>query len=85
MGESFLEKKKALIEQLKSEGFVKDEAVIRAFMKVPREEFVPDELRNLAYDDRPLPIPGGQTISAPHGEASLASLGDTCASLCVTF
>ncbi|MEM1511168.1 MAG: hypothetical protein QXW47_00790 [Candidatus Jordarchaeales archaeon] len=69
MNESLLEKKKALIERLKLEGFVKDEAVIRAFMKVPREDFVPDELRDSAYDDRPLPIPGGQTISAPHREA----------------
>lgn len=67
MNESFLEKKRTLIERLKAEGFVKDEAVVRAFMKVPREEFVPDELRECAYDDRPLPIPGGQTISAPHG------------------
>lgn len=65
MNDSLLEKKKALIERLKEEGFVRDEVVIRAFMKVPREEFVPEDLRKYAYDDRPLPIPGGQTISAP--------------------
>jgi protein-L-isoaspartate(D-aspartate) O-methyltransferase len=32
---------------------------------VPREKFVPKELRNSAYDDRPLPIGYGQTISQP--------------------
>ena len=34
--------------------------------KVPREKFVPKELRNSAYDDRPLPIGYGQTISQPY-------------------
>lgn len=34
--------------------------------KVPRELFVPKEFYNQVYSDTPLPIPGGQTISAPH-------------------
>ena len=33
--------------------------------KVPREEFVPPDLRINAYENEPLPIPGGQTISQP--------------------
>src|SRR2546430_2632660 len=33
---------------------------------VPREKFVPKDLRNIAYDDRPLPIGYGQTISQPY-------------------
>ncbi len=34
--------------------------------KVPRELFVPEELRDTTYDDRPVPLPFGQTISQPY-------------------
>lgn len=44
---------------------VRDERVIEAMGAVPRERFVPADLRDSAYDDRPLPIGGGQTISQP--------------------
>jgi len=44
---------------------VRDERVIDAMASVPRERFVPDELRRAAYDDRALPIGEGQTISQP--------------------
>ncbi|NJD06429.1 MAG: protein-L-isoaspartate(D-aspartate) O-methyltransferase [Methylococcaceae bacterium] len=40
--------------------------VLRAMAKVPRHEFVPVPLRDAAYDDRPLPIGHGQTISQPY-------------------
>jgi protein-L-isoaspartate(D-aspartate) O-methyltransferase len=40
--------------------------VLDAFRAVPRECFVPDELREYAYADRPLPIGGRQTISQPY-------------------
>jgi protein-L-isoaspartate(D-aspartate) O-methyltransferase len=40
-------------------------AVVDAMASVPREEFVPAELRRHAYDDRALPIGEGQTISQP--------------------
>jgi len=43
-----------------------DERVIAAMRKVPRHEFVPAELRSRAYDDNPLPIGEGQTISQPY-------------------
>jgi protein-L-isoaspartate(D-aspartate) O-methyltransferase len=39
--------------------------VLQAMRDVPRHEFVPEELRPFAYDDRPLPIGHGQTISQP--------------------
>ena len=58
-------KRKALIEQLKREGYLKSERVIKAFESVPREDFVPEECRAHAYDDEPLPLFAGQTISAP--------------------
>ncbi len=42
------------------------EATLSAMRAVPRHEFVPENRRDRAYDDRPLPIGDGQTISAPH-------------------
>lgn len=44
---------------------IKDERVLAAMRAVPRHEFVPEEHRLNAYDDRPLPIGHGQTISQP--------------------
>ncbi len=55
-----------MVERLVSMGIIKSEAVRRAAEVVPRELFVPPEYRGQAYDDRPLPIGEGQTISAPH-------------------
>jgi len=45
---------------------IKDPRVIEAMSKVPRHLFVPEDLRESAYDDRPLPIGEGQTISQPY-------------------
>lgn len=44
---------------------IKDERVLAAMRTVPRHEFVPEDVRFSAYDDRPLPIGHGQTISQP--------------------
>ena len=44
-----------------------------AIRAVPRHEFVPEGRRQHAYDDRPLPIDEGQTISAPHMVAIMAT------------
>lgn len=54
-----------LVADLKRWGYIKTPAVERALITVPREEFIPEHRRNEAYDDMPLPIPYGQTISAP--------------------
>jgi protein-L-isoaspartate(D-aspartate) O-methyltransferase len=43
-----------------------DERVLDAMRRVPRELFVPEELRSRAYDDAALPIGAGQTISQPY-------------------
>src|SRR5215470_17791132 len=51
--------------QIESRG-VRDEAVLSAMRKIPRERFVPESLAEIAYDDRPLPIGEGQTISQPY-------------------
>jgi protein-L-isoaspartate(D-aspartate) O-methyltransferase len=45
---------------------VHDPRVLDALRTVPREAFVPPELADMAYDDRPLPIEAGQTISQPY-------------------
>jgi protein-L-isoaspartate(D-aspartate) O-methyltransferase len=45
---------------------VKDKAVLMALRKVPRHRFVPATWRGLAYNDEPLPIGHGQTISQPY-------------------
>jgi protein-L-isoaspartate(D-aspartate) O-methyltransferase len=52
---------------------VRDERVLRAFAAVPRERFVPPELRRHAYADRALPIGHGQTISQPFMVAAIVA------------
>jgi protein-L-isoaspartate(D-aspartate) O-methyltransferase len=50
--------------------------VIQAMYEVPREFFVPEHLADYAYDDTPLPIGYGQTISAPHMVAIMCDILD---------
>lgn len=57
--------------QLRDRG-IRDERVLAAMEAVPRHHFVPPGERALAYDDRPLPIGGGQTISQPWIVARMA-------------
>ena len=45
---------------------VRSALVLAAMAKVPREEFLPERLREFAYEDAPLPIAEGQTISQPY-------------------
>jgi protein-L-isoaspartate(D-aspartate) O-methyltransferase len=52
-------------QQLKPRG-IKDERVLAAMARVPREEFVPQNARAEAYEDGPLPIGYDQTISQPY-------------------
>jgi protein-L-isoaspartate(D-aspartate) O-methyltransferase len=56
--------------QIVSRG-VADEGVLDAFRKTPRELFVPANLRSSAYDDTPLPLSRGQTISQPYIVAAM--------------
>jgi protein-L-isoaspartate(D-aspartate) O-methyltransferase len=55
---------------------VKDEQVLQAIREVPRHRFVPQEQVGRAYDDRPLPIGFGQTISQPYVVALMTELLD---------
>ena len=52
---------------------IKDQAVISAMLAVPRHAFVPMELQAQAYDDAPLPIGSGQTISQPYIVAAMTA------------
>jgi protein-L-isoaspartate(D-aspartate) O-methyltransferase len=53
---------------------VLDSRVADAIAAIPRHEFVPDELRRFAYENRPLPIGAGQTISQPYIVALMTDL-----------
>jgi len=53
---------------------ITDPLVLEAMRKVPRHLFVPEELRGSAYEDRPLPIGHGQTISQPYIVALMTQL-----------
>ena len=65
-GDHYAELRRRMVEtQIVARG-IKDERVIKAMLKVPRHEFVPLEYRHMAYNDHPLPIGFGQTISQPY-------------------
>src|SRR5271169_5243993 len=52
-------------EQLRVRG-IRDERVLSAMTHVPRQEFIPQRYQDQAYEDHPLPIGEGQTISQPY-------------------
>lgn len=68
--------KEALIQQLKRSGYLKSDAVMNALRTVPREVFVSPAMKSHAYEDRPLSIGSGQTISAPHMVAMMTEALD---------
>lgn len=69
MGErqdEFARERARMVEQQLRPRLIRDEAVLEAMATVPRERFVPEAFRDMAYDDRPLPIGHEQTISQPY-------------------
>ena len=60
-------------EQIVGRG-IRDPRVVEAFQSVPREQFVPLHLHGSAYDDNPLPLACGQTISQPFIVAFMTEL-----------
>jgi protein-L-isoaspartate(D-aspartate) O-methyltransferase len=60
------EKRNKLVEFLKIEARIKTKKVEKAFLKIPRENFISKPMKNFAYVDTPLEIGNNQTISAPH-------------------
>ena len=67
------QRKKMVQSQIKARG-IKDPAILMAMEKVPRHLFVPSDLIQFAYDDGPLPIGEGQTISQPYIVALMTEL-----------
>lgn len=70
----FTSARKSMVEyQLKSRG-IQNPNVLHAMEKVPRHLFVPEELQEYAYEDHPLSIGCGQTISQPYMVAIMTEL-----------
>lgn len=67
------ERERMVEEQIRRRG-VADERVLDALVKLPRHEFVPPAESKRAYEDHPLPIGGGQTISQPYMVAAMTEL-----------
>jgi len=67
----YIEPRECMVrDQLAGRG-VHDRRVLDAMLRVPREAFVPENCRQAAYSDQPLPIGAGQTISQPYIVAAM--------------
>jgi protein-L-isoaspartate(D-aspartate) O-methyltransferase len=64
--ESTAEKRQQMVEQQLMARGISDKSTLEAMSTIPREVFVPASQRPFAYEDRPLPIGDGQTISQPY-------------------
>jgi protein-L-isoaspartate(D-aspartate) O-methyltransferase len=64
--DSFLAQRRSMVEsQLRARG-IRDERVLAAMLHVPRHEFVSAEYRDQVYEDHPIPVGEGQTVSQPY-------------------
>jgi protein-L-isoaspartate(D-aspartate) O-methyltransferase len=63
--DAFAQARQALVDGYIVPAGVTDQRVLKAFLTVPRHEFVLPEYRDQAYEDRPLPIGEGQVITQP--------------------
>ncbi len=64
---------KMVTEQIENRG-IKNKDVLKSMRMVQRDLFVPQDIKNFAYEDRPLPIGYGQTISQPYIVALMTEL-----------
>jgi len=62
----FAKVRKSMVEQQIAARGVQSAAVLKAIRRVPRESFLPEQMREFAYEDSPLPIEANQTISQPY-------------------
>jgi len=72
----FESERERLIRGLLESGYLRNPRVADVLRKVPRQNFVPDEIREWAYADTPQQIGFSQTISAPHMVAIMTELLD---------
>jgi protein-L-isoaspartate(D-aspartate) O-methyltransferase len=63
---SFATLRRQMVDSQLRERGVRDQRVLEAMARVPRHEFAPEHNRDQAYEDHPLPIGEGQTISQPY-------------------
>jgi len=73
-GDEFVRARRAMIERDLVARGIRDARVLEAMGAIERELFVPEKLRGFAYEDRPLPIGAGQTISQPYMVAFMTEL-----------
>jgi protein-L-isoaspartate(D-aspartate) O-methyltransferase len=72
MVDRYAEERRQMVERQLVRRDIRNERVLAAFRKVRRDAFVPADLSEFAYDDNPLPIGEGQTISQPYVVALMA-------------
>jgi protein-L-isoaspartate(D-aspartate) O-methyltransferase len=72
--DQFVRARRAMIERDLMTRGIRDARVLEAMGAIERELFVPEKLRSLAYEDRPLSIGEGQTISQPYMVAFMTQL-----------
>ncbi len=72
----FAEQRRQATDDLRKQGILRAPEVIRAMNTVPREEFLPNDVRSYAYVDSPIPIGYGQTTSALHMTALFCEYGE---------
>ena len=72
----YSDQKRKLLDRLERSGYIGKPSVRAAMEAVPRESFLPDDQLPYAYEDRPLSIGSGQTISAPHMNAMMCTALD---------
>ncbi len=72
----FAEHRRQAVDDLKRQGILRSPEIIRAMNMVPREEFLPNEVRSYAYIDSPIPIGYDQTTSALHMTALFCEYGE---------
>ena len=65
-GIDFAQRRHAMVENHIAARGIRSQLVLEAMQAVPREAFLPQHLREFAYQDAPLPIAEGQTISQPY-------------------
>ena len=70
----FEKARRKLVDDLKADGIIVSREVEEAMLSVPRHLFVPNYIRHYAYQDTPLAVMRGQTISAPHMVAIMCEL-----------
>jgi protein-L-isoaspartate(D-aspartate) O-methyltransferase len=75
---AFKARRERLVDGLAERGYVTQPAVLESMKAVRRHLFVPERNRPEAYEDRPLDIGEGQTISAPHMVGIMAEKLDLC-------